>query len=335
VAVRRLDDRIVAELTALPGIVGVAVTQGSVPSAGFHLSAKLQVEGGEPIVLADNPDGLISMANVDSAYFEVVGTPIRWGRGFVSADATSPEQLVVVDDELAMMLWGPGSPVDRRFRLRETGPWLTVVGVAATAKLGGPDDRAGRFAIYYPPRPSQVGFRAYYVRTIGEPAAMLPEVRRVLREIDPAQPILQLQTLDEAFQAERATAQFLVLLIGLFALAALVLAAVGVYGVVSFLVARRRREFAVRMAVGATGPRIRRLVLGQTIRLSLLGMSLGIVGVLAGGRWLRSLLFEVAPDDPVGIGAGALALLGVALLATILPAWRATRADPMEALRVE
>ncbi|NOT07029.1 MAG: FtsX-like permease family protein [Gemmatimonadales bacterium] len=327
------DERLLERLRHVPGVSGAALAHGLPPSSSFSFGVKPQAEGRDAIPWGDFD--LLPSAQVDSAYFRVAGTRLLAGRGFHAADQGSAERPVVIDQPFAVRLFGAEAPLGRRFRTDADGSWLTVVGIAEPAKLGGPDGSRGEYAIYYPASRIEFGYRQFLVRTERDPEAILAEMRRAVREIDPNQPIVRLETMARSFAGAVATPRFMLLLVLVFAAAALVLAAIGVYGVVSYSVERRRREFAIRIAVGAPSRQVRALVLRQTLLLGFLGAGLGVAGVVMGGKLLESVLFGVVPADPIGVGGGALLLIVVALLATHAPAARATRVDPMEAIRVE
>jgi ABC-type antimicrobial peptide transport system permease subunit len=172
-------------------------------------------------------------------------------------------------------------------------------------------------------------------RTDVEPRAVLPAIRQVVRELDPDQPIYAIQTVDEAFATAAASRRATTLFLTIFALFALVLAAVGIYAVVSYTVSERTREIGLRLALGADAGRVRRLVVRQALAPVLIGAAVGLGLAVPLGRGLKGMLFEVAAVDPLTMGSVALLLVGVAAAASFAPAWRASRLDPSETLRVE
>jgi ABC-type antimicrobial peptide transport system permease subunit len=173
------------------------------------------------------------------------------------------------------------------------------------------------------------------VRTSADPTALVPAIRRVVQQIDPGLPLFQVSTMEERVAAMLARPRINAVLLGGFACTALLLAVVGIYGVIAYGVVQRTRELGIRMALGARGADVLRLVVRQGMNPVLAGIGMGLVGALAGGRLLRSLLFGVGPTDPIAFGAVTIVLFGVGLAATWLPARRATRADPLMALRAE
>jgi predicted lysophospholipase L1 biosynthesis ABC-type transport system permease subunit len=217
-----------------------------------------------------------------------------------------------------------------------------VVGVTGELRGGGLD-RAPNEAVFFPMLPlagaslwSPPRFMHLVVKTqSAQPTELTSAIRRALDEIDPAVPIGAVQTMDEVVARSMMRTTFAMLLLGIAAGIALLLGAVGLYGVIAYVVGRREQEIGVRVALGAGGAQVARLVVGQSLRLALAGVGAGLVVALAGTHVLRTLLFEVSPMDPVTLGAVALILIGVALVASWVPARRAARIDPMVALRAE
>jgi hypothetical protein len=259
--------------------------------------------------------------------------PILAGRTFEASDGADTERVVVVSEGLARRLWPGESPIGRRIYWGGTsGRTRTVIGVSA-------DIRDMRLEAEPPPMlfvpHAQVELPAMtvVVRTALGTEAVAPALREALRAVDPALPAPTLYEIRES-QAEAAAApRFTLSLLGAFALIALVLAVTGVYAMLAFAVAERRREIAVRMALGASGPRIARLVLQSGLGLAAIGVGAGSLAALVATRALSSLLYGVEPTDPATFAAAAAGLLGAAALACYLPARQAVRVDPMALLR--
>ncbi|HEX6631913.1 MAG TPA: ABC transporter permease [Gemmatimonadaceae bacterium] len=326
-------DAVTARLRALPGVQAVSVVGGTAGAAyGLSFGVALQAEGAAP--LAEQPE-LLPSGYADTSYFRTLGIPIVQGRAFTAADLPPEANAVIIDPDLARALWADGRAVGRRFRTDSTSDWLTVVGVAGDVKLLGADDRAGRFELYYPTRPGAGGQRTIAVRTAGDPRALLGAMRAAVHAVDPRQPVARTETAEQRYRDTLAKPRFLLLVMEAFAAVALLLAAVGLYGVISYTVAQRTREIGIRVALGAQAAQVVRAVLGDGLRIAAAGVALGLAAAVGLSRFLRSLLFGVSATDPATYAVMALALLGIALLATWLPARRASRVDPVDALREE
>jgi putative ABC transport system permease protein len=275
---------------------------------------------------------------VSPDFMRTLHIPILRGRGITDADdRDSAAMIVVVSAALAEKVWGKEDPIGKQVQVGEpTLPWRTVVGVAGNVRHHGLDeDRTQQ--LYIPERqwPRADDAVALVVRTHGDPARLAPAVRRVVQGVDPSQPIVRLESMQGVISDTTARRRLALLLFAAFALIAATLAAAGIYGVLSGMVAERTREIGVRSALGATPGDILQLVLSRGAALAATGLAVGLVGALALGRFLQGLLFAVSPADPLTLGTVA-ALLGViALLACVVPARRAVRVDPMTALRAE
>ena len=256
-------------------------------------------------------------------------------RGIRRAPALRP--VAVVDDALARRFWPDGNAVGQQVRLGDKdtkNPCLTIVGVAASIKHGDLRDDPDRY-VYVPLAQTPLSSMDLVVRTASDPGALTDAIRREVRSIDPTVPVHDVHTLEDAIARSVETRRVTNLLILGFAMIALALAAVGIYGVMALNVTHRVSEFGIRLALGAAPADVLTLVLGQGLRLVVLGVVLGFFGAVAVGRLLRSLLFQVEPLDPTTFACVALILAAVALLACYLPARRATATDPLVALRYE
>ncbi len=325
---QRLEER----LRALPGVVGVSRTTGVAPSAGRTLGSFIEKEGeGKPRAAAPQ---VLPFQGVDTGYFHVVGTPVLAGRSFTAAEMRDSSNVIVVDPDFAAWLWPGENPLGKRLRIWRDEPWLTVVGVVGDTKLMGADDRRGRFELYYPVKATDPK-ADYAIRTTPDPTALLNPIRRLVRELDPLQPISELETGSNRFHESIDQPRFLSRLISALGVVALLLALVGLYGLLSYTVTRRTHEFSVRMAIGATGPRIASLVTRQATVLIGCGILVGLGLGWGAVRLVQSLLFGVEALDPLVFVIIPCILLSAAAAAAYFPARRATRVDPMTALRGE
>ena len=280
---------------------------------------------------------------VSPGYFETMGIPVRSGRGVEASDRLGVPGVVVVNRTLAQQVWPAGNPVGQRVLLGGGGVdsvWRTVVGVVGDVRHRG---------LAAPPRPEMylpyaqfpagtgTSQRSLYVvmRTTGDPVAMVRSLRAAVAALDPDVPLTGVQTMEDAMGSWAAERRLLMLLVTSFAALALTLGAIGIYGVMTHLVAQREREIGVRVALGAVPREIVRLVTVQGMTMVGVGIAVGAGASLAATRVLRSLLFEVRPSDPATLLATALMLAGVAATAMLVPALRATRVDPIDALRAD
>jgi putative ABC transport system permease protein len=271
-----------------------------------------------------------------AGYFETLRIALVQGRFYDATDRADGEGVVVINQAMARRFWSGGRALGARITLGDPADpevrWLTVIGVAGDVRHESLSDQAYP-QIYLPFTQAPTRSMVLAVRAEVDPAAVVPAIRRSLAAIDPDLPLANVTTLEERKAASLARPRVNAAVLGGFALAALVLAGVGIYGVVAYGVVQRTRELGIRMALGAGGGPLLRMVIRQGMTPVLAGMALGMAGALAGGRVLRSLLFGVGPGDPVTFVAVTLFLVAVALAAIYLPARRAARSDPMVALR--
>ncbi|MBI4500690.1 MAG: ABC transporter permease [Gemmatimonadetes bacterium] len=261
---------------------------------------------------------------------------ILQGRGFVEADREKALQVAVVSEGMARVLWPGKDPLGERIRLAgDTSAiaWRTVVGAAGDIRIRTLRDTPR--TVYLPWRQTWAGLRMVAVRTTGAPGDIVPAMRRALREVDPSADIARVQKMDDYLGRQRALPQLSTLPLSGFGAVALLLAAIGLFGVMASSIRERTREMGVRAALGATPGRLRQDVLGQAMIVLGLGAIVGLAIALATSRLLASLLFEVSPTDPVALLGACIVLLGVGLLAAYVPARRATKIDPAVVLRAE
>jgi predicted permease len=344
-----LYQRLLDRLSAIPGVRSVAAASG-LPSRREVNNFGTDVDGYAPAP-GTPADWVNYYQTVTVGYFEAMGIPIVQGRAFQLTDRVSGP-VAVVNETFARRFLRGFEPIGRRVRPRfgDQVPWVTVIGVAKDVRQGGVDQAAGTEVYFlvdqlpriFPTNPGRgVGpFRnngtMYMVLRSALPTASLqPSIAAVVRQADPSLPVIRLRPLDEVVGDSLRRPRMLMHLLGGFAALALLLAALGTYGVLSFLVTLRRREIGIRMALGAERQAVLRGVLGDGLKVAALGLVVGLLGALTLTRLMATLLFEVRPTDPATLAGVTGAITVVALLACLLPALRATRVDPMAALRVE
>jgi predicted permease len=314
-------------LSALPGVRAASLTRRAPLGFGGSSSSSIQVEGYTP------PDDKPTMALyhvVGPRFFQAIGGRIASGREFDTTDARGGPNVVVVDETMARRYWGDRDPVGGR--VRAFGEWRTVVGVSRPMKHRSLTERPAPhmflpvFQVYYP----QV---SYLVRTDGDPVALAPAVAAQLRAVDPSVPVFSVFTLEDHVQASRFQQRMAGWLLGAFGAIAVALAAVGLHGVLAYAVGQRTREIGIRMALGSDRRRIFALVARQGLGMVAVGVTLGLAAAAGVTRLMRGLLIGVSPTDPLTFVAVSALLTAVAVLACALPARRATRVDPVAALR--
>jgi len=333
--------RIVERLRALPGVEAVAATD-SLPLTPFSRISLAEIDGRPPIDVNKLRRGELkvtpaSRATVTHDYFNAMGIRVRSGRGFTSQDARPTAEVVVVNEAFEKHHFSGESAIGKRIHL--LGPsagahWLTVVGVVKDVRQSG---LAGDVTLeVYSPKLEDLGDAlSFVVRVAGDPAGLVSAVRGVMAEVEPDQPLYNVMTMEQRLANTTTSQRLNTALLGTFAGVALLLAVVGIYGVMSYSVTQRQREIGVRMALGAKKSDVLGLIIHGGLRLTLLGVAIGLAGAFALTRYLSSLLYSVKATDLWTFLAGAVALTGVALLASWLPARRATKVHPMVALRYE
>ena len=317
---------------SLPGVEAAAV---ALPLLGGWQSS-FNVEGRPEPPPGQRPSADVTRISPD--YFAAMGIPVEEGRVFDERDKDGAPSVCVIDESFARTHWPGESAIGRRVkfgRLEDAkSPWLEVVGVVGHVKNYGVDEPS-RVEIYLPFLQDSVSSFSLLLRTKGDPASLAAPLRAAVRQADPELPTYAVRTLEEILAERTAQRRLAALLISVFASLALVLAAIGIYGVMSYTVSQRTQEIGVRMALGAERTTILGMVLRQGTSLALLGVGIGLLVAFAIGRVIASMLFETSPGDPPTFSLVPVVLFGVAALACYLPARRATRVDPMVALRCE
>jgi putative ABC transport system permease protein len=328
-------DRVVDETAALPGARSAALVSNP-PLVGGSWQSECVAEGAER-----SPDASINLTDIEVVsprYYETLAIPIRAGRDFTPEDREGAELVAILDEDLARTLWPGGDPIGRRVAFDRGEDramrWRKVVGVVGRVKQYGLDTD-GRMQVYVPFAQLPFSSMTLVARTAGDPSDLAPSVRKLVASIDRDQPLSYVETMEKFLGDTVGPRRLSMLLVATFAAFAALLAVVGIYGVVAYSVSQRTQEIGVRIALGAQAGDVLRLMLGQGALLVGVGLVAGIGGALVVTRFLESLLFEVSPTDPWVFAGLASGLAGVALLASYLPARRATRVDPMIALRSE
>ncbi len=323
-----------ARVGALSGVRSATVAQ-SLPLSlfGAGLSRTVFVEGD---AAGSEKDGvLIGVNSIGLGFFDSLGIPIVEGRDFDTTDNVDSGRVAIINEVMAEDLWDGESPIGSRFMFHgQLDRPLTVVGVAAYAKVRtlGEDPTP---LVYMPVEQEYSGGAFLLVRTESDPLAFGDVVRRTIRELDPEMPVFSVTTLRDQVDASLFPARVGAGMLGVFGLLGLTLASIGLYGVMNYSVARRTREIGIRMALGADARGVLRLVLGQALLLVGVGLAVGLVLAAIMGRQMASLLYGISGTDPVAFGTTSLVLLLVAALASLVPALRATRVDPVRALKFE
>ena len=323
-AVHGFYDRFTKGIAAIPGVAAVSVTDAA-PMGGARMSRSISENGRE------GPQYDIS--GVDHEFFRASGIRILAGRAFLPGDIESTESVAILNESAARLLGKGGNVIGERYAVASGTP-SRIIGVAEDVLQHGVEDAAP--AIVYIPL-AQFGGPSHYMtiiaRTSGSARSAVPAIRDVLRRVDPLQPLPDLQTLEQQLSSAVAPRRFTFALLTVFASLGAVLAMIGLYGVMSYLVAERTNEIGVRVALGADARRIMGYVVGEGVILVVAGLFFGLLGSLAGVRLLRTMLFQVSVYDPVIFVAGAALLVATALVACFVPARKAAALDPVEALR--
>ncbi|MFY9554981.1 MAG: ABC transporter permease [Blastocatellia bacterium] len=270
-------------------------------------------------------------------YFETMKIPLISGRFFGEQDGKDSMKVAIIDENMARTYWPGRDAVGGRFKrggTDSTAPWMTVIGVVANVKHYALDLNS-RVAFYMPQRQSGSTYMYVAIRTVGDPLSVAAAVTQEARAMDPNAPVYDVKTMDQRLSESLARRRFAMFALGLFAAVAALLAAVGIYGVMSYTVAQRAREIGIRVALGAQTGDVLRLVVGQGMSLAVIGVGAGLAAAAVITRVMSSLLFGVSATDPATFAAIALLLGSVALLACYVPARRAMKVDPMVALRYE
>jgi len=335
-SVKMLDylHRVLAQVNVLPGVESAAFAS-TLPFQNIGNTRGYLIEG-RAVEQNYSPDALFRVGT--AAYLKTLQVKLLEGRLFEESDTFSSTPVFIINETFAHHYWPKESAVGHRlaFRSDPTPAWGTIVGVVADVHERG-YELAMKPGIYTPTTPLDDGWTpdTLIIRTAGEPTALAPAVRRVVASVDPEQPVSELRTMDEIVDLDVADRQQQMTLLGAFAGLALVLASIGLYGVLSYAVTQRSREIGLRMALGASASSVVRMIVGRGLALTGIGLAIGLVTAWLATRAMKNLLYGVAATDPLTFAAVA-ALLGIiALIACWAPARRASRVDPITVLREE
>ena len=314
-------------VSAVPGVQSVELSS-VVPFSGDGQGGPFLVEG-----VGQEQEKVAWLRSTSPGYFEAMGMPVLKGRAFTSSDTETSQPVAIVDERLARMYSPQGDLVGKRLRIGD-GPWLTIVGVVPNVKNRKLDEEAWPY-VYRPYNQWVRRETMLVVRSSVDPTALAASVRGEVAKLDPELPLFKVSTIQQAMDRSLITTRLTNTLLAGFAATALLLALTGIYGVMSLNVANRRNEFGIRLALGAQTANVLRMILAQGLRLAIAGVVVGLVGAFALTRLLKGLLFGISASDPLTFVLIAFVLIVVALLACWIPARRATKVDPLEALRSE
>jgi putative ABC transport system permease protein len=270
-------------------------------------------------------------------YLKAIGIPFLQGRDFTDADTREGLKVTIIDERLAREYWPDQSPLGKRIRFgppESNEPWHTIVGVVGNVKNESLSLTQGK-SVYIPHAQLSIGGMGIAVRASTSPESLTDLIRNQVKELDPNIPLAQVRTMTEVVARSVWQPRLYAILFGIFAGVALLLASVGIYGVMAYSVAQRTHEIGIRVALGAQRGDVLKLVVVQGMILTFIGIAIGLIGALAFTRLMESMLFEVGTADPATFGFVATLLLIIALLACYIPARRATKVDPIVALRFE
>jgi predicted permease len=343
--VDQFNDELVRRVQRLPGVKSVGLTS-FLPAGGHDSNSSFVPEGYVPIKGAGL--NLATSVTVQGDYFPAMGIPVLAGRVFTPSDTADTQLVAIVNHKLAEHFWPGGNAVGKRLRIgmpETPTPWLTIVGEVADVKESSPDDPTKEQ--WYQPiaqyeksigdvaLPTDLNGKAGNIalRTGTEPEQMKNVLRNTVRSVDSHLPLTQVQTMEQNVSDTEAERRFNTVLISTFAMAAVLLAALGIYSVIAFSAALRTHEMAIRIALGSQWSGILGLVFTAAAKLAVAGCAVGLLGAAAASHLLQSLVFDVSPFDPLVLTLAAVFVVLLALAASLLPARRAASIDPMKALR--
>jgi putative ABC transport system permease protein len=331
-------------LIAIPGVESASLSTALPPVVDTGVGFGLWIEGFSPtdkgafptVSTEKGPNPLVDHFHIiNPDYFNALRIRLAAGRFFDARDGVQGPRVAIINQTMARAVWGNGNALGRHLKMDGEDEWRTVVGVIADVKNNGVDNPTGT-EVYLPfSQGDRLNAVHIAVRSEGAQAAVLSSLRRVMHGIDPTLPLTKIHTMDEVISNTQSRPRFLTLLLTLFAGVALLLAAIGIYGVISYSVTLRTRESGIRLALGAQPRRVVGLVLQGGLTLMICGVLIGIIGSFAVMRMLSGFLFGIAPTDPATFLAVSMLLAFVSIVASYIPAHRATRVDPLVALRTE
>jgi putative ABC transport system permease protein len=322
------------KVRALPGIDTAAL--GTVlPLSGNHNRGDITVEGMPTPELGKFPHP--DYHTISSSYIDALGIPLLRGRNFTDADTDTAPRVALINATMARRFWPNEDATGKRFHWGHPGskePWIEIIGVVGDTKLYGLANPS-RLELYMPFQQSRANDMFLVLRSTIDPASLTPAIREAVASIDKDQPVFNVNTMTQLVNDSVATRHITLVLLGLFSALALVLAAIGIYGVIAYSVQQRTHEIGIRMALGAQRSDVLRLVVGHGVKLAALGIAIGVAAAFGLTRLMSSLLFGTGSTDPITFASAAAILLLVAVAACYIPARRAIAVDPMVALRYE
>jgi predicted permease len=319
-----------AQLEALPGVENVGIGD-DLPIAGTDSHTRLKIKD-QATRLSDEVS--VGLHVINPHYFDSLGTRLLKGRAFTERDVSGAPSVFIINETLARSFWPNEDPLGKQIRYNSNDPWGEIVGVVEDMKYDGLHVVSAPH-LFEPYQQNAWTFLSITIRSQLDQSSLVAAVQREVKALDSNVPVSNVRTMEEVMAQSLATRRFVLLLFSLFAGLALLLASVGIYGVLTASVAQRTRELGIRLALGATTRHVQRLVIGRGMWLVSLGLALGFVSALALSRSIEKLLFGVRPTDPLTYAVIGVVFIGVALLAGWLPARRATKVDPLIALRSE
>jgi putative ABC transport system permease protein len=326
-------ERAMEQIRAVPGVVSVGATT-KIPLAGGGSTQPFSVEGRPTGAIAEQP--MAQTRYISPDYFRAIGIPLRQGRFFSDQDRDNSVPVIIISEAMARRFWPGENPIGKRltpsFHVEQGA--REIVGVVGDVKAGGLDSDSSTM-MYLPFKQFPLPFMSFVVRTTPNPETLIQPVSKAIYSIDKEQALTDVQTLEQVLMASLSGRRFNMTLLLTFAGVALLLAAVGVYGVMNYTVTLRRRELGIRMALGAAKTDVLRLVLGQGLTLTLIGVGAGLISAYALTRLMASLLYGVTATDYLTFGSVSAMLIAVGLVASYVPAQRATKVNPTIALRAE
>jgi predicted permease len=334
-------DRVLSKVRTLPGVTSAGLVD-TLPISQDGSHQPVAIEGRPVQAMSEQPE--VDTRSISAGYLATMHIPLRRGRDFSSADAPDRPATALISESMAKRFWPNEDAIGKHLTMTfNPGKIREVVGIVGDVKLTGLDAASSDATIYLPMSQTSVApyedWRPFSmqlaVRTASQPAGVTSAVTAAIHSIDPAQAVIDVMTMDDVIATSLSQRRFSMFLLAAFAILALLLAAVGIYSVLSFAVRRRVREIGIRVALGAEMKDILRLVVTEGMKPALLGLALGVVGALALGRVVASFIYGIAAYDPLTFVAVAMLLAAVAFLASIIPAYRAARIEPTRALREE
>jgi predicted permease len=324
---QNFQDGLIERVQAIGGVESVAMSRIVPFSYRTYSSGPIAVDGYQP---PPDQQPIASYNEVTPDYFKTMGIPLVAGREFTRADDQKSEPVAIVDETMAAHYWSGADPIDRRLQVK--GRWMRVVGIAKNAKYRNLLETPVPF-FYVPLRQNFTSQAVLLIRTAQSPASLAPTLAREVHALDGSLSPGEILTMREQVRRTTASQRIAVTMLSMFGGVALALAAIGLYGVMSSTVSQSRREIAVRMAIGAAESDVLRLVMSRGLLLTATGMAIGAAVALGVTRLMGYLLYQVSPRDPLTFGSALLVTAVCGIAASFLPAWRATRIDPLRVLR--